>query len=225
MAERGPRRATTPLQRQLAGAAAARPTALDAFRHARRTFLAGDRVDMQALARVLGVDRATLYRWVGSRDKLLAEILWSLIDRTIRGLRKAHDGTGAPAAGGQSPAAAIITAAVRAVIANTGMQAFLDREGDLALRLLTTRASGFESRLTALIGELLAAEAAAGRLRPAVPMDDLPYVLVRIMESCICLPLITGELPDAGRAARVISALLPPGAPPPPGSLAGAGAA
>ena len=30
-----------------------RPTALDAFRQARRTFLAGDRVDMQALAREL----------------------------------------------------------------------------------------------------------------------------------------------------------------------------
>jgi hypothetical protein len=49
MADRNPRRASTPLQCQLAGTMTARPTALDAFRHARRTFLAGDRVDMQAL--------------------------------------------------------------------------------------------------------------------------------------------------------------------------------
>ena len=90
MAGRGPRHAGTPLQRQLAGATATRPTALDAFRHARRTFLAGDRVDMQALARTLNVDRATLYRWVGSREQLLAEILWSLIDPTIADLRKTH---------------------------------------------------------------------------------------------------------------------------------------
>src|ERR1039458_8783129 len=82
MALRDPCRADTPLRRQLARATAARPTALDAFRHARRTFLGKNRVDMQALARTLNVDRATLYRWVGSREQLLTEILWSLIEHT-----------------------------------------------------------------------------------------------------------------------------------------------
>ena len=210
MATRGPLRVDTPLRRQLSGSESARPSALDAFRQARRTFLAGDRVDMQALARTLNVDRATLYRWVGSREQLLAEVLWSLIDPTISRLRAAARD---PAALSQSPAAAVITGTVRSVIANEGMQRFLDREGDLALRLLTTRASDFETRLIALIGELVSAEAAAGRLSAAVPMDDLPYLLVRVMESYIYLGLITGEHPDPDRAARVINALLP-GAPP-----------
>ncbi len=89
------------------------------------------------------------------------------------------------------------------------MQRFLDREGELALRLLTTNASDFETRLIGLIGELIREEAASGRLTAAVPIDDLPYVLVRIMESYIYLGLITGEHPDPGRAARVINALLP----------------
>ena len=88
----------TPLQSQLAGTATVRPAALDAFRLARRTFLAGERVDMPALARVLNVDRATVYRWVGSRDQLLTEILWSLIDPTIADLRKAHCRAGQPPA-------------------------------------------------------------------------------------------------------------------------------
>jgi AcrR family transcriptional regulator len=209
MADRSARPVTTPLQRQLAGATTPRPTPLDAFRQARRTFLAGERVDMQALAKALGVDRATLYRWVGPRDQLLSEILWSLMEPTIGKLRNGCDNAGTAAAGGQSRAAAIMTETVRAVIGNTGMRAFIDREGDLALRLLTTKASAFETRLTALIGEVLGAEAAAGRLQATVPMDDLPYVLVRIMESYIYLSLITGEPPDPDRAARVISALLP----------------
>jgi AcrR family transcriptional regulator len=212
MATRGPLRADTPLRRQLSGSQSARPSALDAFRQARRTFLAGDRVDMQALARTLNVDRATLYRWVGSREQLLAEVLWSLIDPTISKLRQ-RAATGDPSALSQSPAAAVITGIVRSVIANEGMQRFLDREGDLALRLLTTRASDFETRLIALIGEFVSAEAAAGRLSAAVPLDDLPYLLVRVMESYIYLGLITGEHPDPDRAARVINALLP-GAPP-----------
>jgi len=206
----------TPLQRQLAGTATARPTALDAFRLARRTFLAGDRVDMQALARTLNVDRATLYRWVGSREQLLSEILWSLIDPTIEKLRKAHCQPGQSAVPGQSQdvpgqsaASAVITGTVRAVIANRGMQRFLDREGDLALRLLTTKASDFEARLVAVITDLVREETSAGRLTAAVPLDDLPYVLVRIMESYIYLGLITGEHPDPDRAARVINALLP----------------
>jgi AcrR family transcriptional regulator len=210
MADRSLSRASTPLQCQLAGTMTARPTALDAFRHARRTFLAGDRVDMQALARRLNVDRATLYRWVGSREQLLTEVLWSLIDPTITTLRKAPNAS-QPATAGQSPAAAVITGTVRAVIANTGMQRFLDREGELALRLLTTRASGFETRLTALVGELIDEEASAGRLNAAIPQEDLPYVLVRIMESYIYLGLITGEHPDPDRASKVINALLPAG--------------
>jgi AcrR family transcriptional regulator len=208
--------------------AADRPTARDAFREARHTFLHGDRVDMRALARNLQVDRATLYRWVGSREKLLTEILWSLISRTIETLR-AEPASAGPASAGpasaepagagpgaaacQSPAAAVIDGTVRAVIANPGMQRFIEREGELALRLLTTRATGFEGRLITLIAQFFDAEAAAGRLRTAIPPADLPYVVVRIMESYIYLGLITGEHPDADRAARVINALLPSAAP------------
>jgi AcrR family transcriptional regulator len=196
-------------RRQPAGTAIARPTALDAFRLARRTFQAGDRVDMQTLARTLHVDRVTVYRWVGSREQLLTEVLWSLIEPTIANLREQHCRPGPPDGSGPSPAAAVVTGTVRAVIANPGMQRFIDREGDLALRLLTTKASGFEARLAAVIADLVRQEAEAGRLTAVIPADDLPYVLVRIMESYVYLGLITGEHPDPDRAARVINALLP----------------
>src|SRR3954451_8501671 len=60
-----------------------RPTALDAFLRARKRFLACERIDMSALAAELGVSRVTLYRWVGSRDRLLVEVIWSLARRTL----------------------------------------------------------------------------------------------------------------------------------------------
>ena len=155
-------------QRQPPGTAIARPAALDAFRLARRTFLAGNRVDMQTLARTLHVDRVTVYRWVGSREQLLTEILWSFIEPTIANLRETHCRPGPPAGSGPSPAAAVVTGTVRAVIANPGMQRFIDREGDLALRLLTTKASGFEARLVAVIADLVrqGAERPADRRHP-----------------------------------------------------------
>src|ERR687888_2348127 len=54
--------------------------ALHAFEVARRWFLEGRRVDMLELAAELDVSRATLFRWVGNRDLLLGEILWSLAE-------------------------------------------------------------------------------------------------------------------------------------------------
>src|SRR5664279_5733095 len=81
------RRPATKLQRELArGGEPSRPTALDAFRLARRKFLAAERVDMSALADELGVNRATLYRWVGTLDQLLVEIIWSLGERTLENI-------------------------------------------------------------------------------------------------------------------------------------------
>lgn len=196
--------AGTRLRRHLTGGTTVRPGPLDALREAQRTFQAGDRIDMQALAARLGVDRATLYRWVGSRDQLLVEVLWTLMSRTVARLREE-----APA--GRAPvAAAIVTGAAQAAMANAGMQRFLDREGELALRLLTTKAGQFQERLIDLIADVVDTDRRAGHLASPVPVDTLPYLLVRVMESFVYLDLITGERPDAERAAETISALLPP---------------
>jgi AcrR family transcriptional regulator len=209
MAARTTRPAGTPLKRQLDRKATPRPTALDAFRLARRTFKAGNRVDMQALAHELDVDRATLYRWVGSREQLLTEILWSLLEPTVSKLIETHCHADQSAPHEQSPAAAVMTGTVDAVIGNLGMQRFIEREGDLALRLLTTKASDFETRMVKLIRPLLDEETSKGRLKSSIPSDDLPYVLVRIMEFYVYIDHITGEDPDPDRAAPVINALLP----------------
>ena len=197
--------ARTPLQDQLEGSSR-RPTALEAFQLAKRAFLAGRRVDMGVLARELGVNRATLYRWVGSRDRLLVEVLWSLGRRTFEQLLSEPDVVRA----GRTRSASVIDAWLHAVIGSTGMQTFVENEGELALRLLTTRASDYQSRLLDYIHALVAQDLDAGRLRTDLPLDDLAYVIVRIIESYVYLGLITGERPDADRAARVLHSLLPP---------------
>jgi AcrR family transcriptional regulator len=195
----------TPLQQLLAGGAPSRRTALDAFSRARRMFLAGQRVDMGVLARDLGVNRATLYRWVGSRDQLLTEILWSLMRRTADRLLESDPG-------GPGRAARVIDGLIRAVMGNAGMGQFIEAEGELALRLLTTKASDFQSRLLELVRTLIAHDVEHGRLCTELPVEDLVFVVVRIMESYIYLGLITGERPDPDRAGRVVAALLRPSA-------------
>lgn len=124
-----------------------------------------------------------------------------MLDTTIRRLS---------ASAGEGPIAAeVITGAAEVSMMNAGMRAFLEREGDLALKLLTTKASTFQQRLIDLITEVVDHDRRAGHLHSTVPDADLPYVLVRIMESYVYLSLITGDEPDAARAASVIHALLP----------------
>ncbi|WP_329067570.1 QsdR family transcriptional regulator [Amycolatopsis sp. NBC_01480] len=187
----------TPLSRSLA---APRPDAVAAFRLARTWFLAGRRVDMRELAASLGVSRATLHRWVGGRDQLLAEILWAETASVLDNVSF----TGRGAAG----IADAIGAFVRTVNASVPFRSFLQREPERALRLLTTKASLVQSRTIGKLADLLATEVSAGRLTTPLPVADLAYLLVRIGESFIYTDVITGEEPDASKAHAAVTALL-----------------
>lgn len=197
----------TPLRRHLDGDARRRLGPLDALREAKRLFQAGERLDMQALAGALGVDRATLYRWVGSREQLLTEVLWTLQEGTFRRLRATR------ADGSQPSAADVLTASVQASITNVGLQRFLQREGDLALKLMTTKATDFQQRFIDLVADVVDTDRRAGLLHAVVPAGELPYLLVRVMESYVYLSLITGAEPEPERAGRVLRALLPSSGP------------
>ena len=175
---------------------------MDAFRLARRKFLAAERVEMSALADELGVNRATLYRWVGSRDQLLVEIIWSLGERTLENI---DDDVGAK---GAERIVEVIRRFLEAVISNAGMQRWLAEEGEYAMRLLTRHDTNFQPRLIGAIQELLGQETDAGRLDLPVDLHEVAYVIVRLIESYTYLDLITGERPEARRAEPILRMLL-----------------
>jgi AcrR family transcriptional regulator len=179
-----------------------RPTPLDAFLRARKRFLAGERIDMSGLAQELGVSRVTLYRWVGSRDALLVEVIWSLARRTLDNVDAEAQDAGA------ERIVRIVTRFLEDVIANAGMQRWLAEEGESAMRLLTRHETGFQPRLIDAIHDLLLEEADAGRLSLPVDLREVAYVIVRLIESYTYLDLITGEQPDARRAEPILRLLL-----------------
>src|SRR5437764_15426747 len=85
----------TALERALAGEAEqVRATPLDALRAARRMWLAEQRIDMGRLAAELAISRATLYNWVGDRERLTAEVVWSIAERAIEQGRERATGSG-----------------------------------------------------------------------------------------------------------------------------------
>jgi AcrR family transcriptional regulator len=157
---------------------------------------------MSALALELGVSRVTLYRWVGSRDRLLVEVIWSLARRTLETIDAGVSERG------PERVVRVVTRFLEAVITNAGMQRWLAEEGEAAMRLLTRAETGFQPRLIDAMHELLTEEADAGRLDLPVDLHEVAYVIVRLIESYTYLDLITGEQPDARRAEPILRLLL-----------------
>src|SRR5437588_10965032 len=69
----------------------------DALALARSRFLKGERVDVQAIARELGLARAAMHRWFGTREQLLGEVLAELAEQRLQTIREGIDAVGAQA--------------------------------------------------------------------------------------------------------------------------------
>lgn len=172
------------------------------FLAARRRFLADERVDMGALASGLGLDRTSVFRRVGNRDALLAEVLWSLAAPTF-------DSVDARAvADGAERVRATLTAFVAALIGARAFRGFLAREPTRALRLLMTSHSPVHLRFRTVVEALIAEEIEAGRMTTPLPARDLAFLLVRVAESFAYSDLVAGEAPSAERADAAFGLLL-----------------
>jgi AcrR family transcriptional regulator len=191
---------TTALER--ARGAAPRPTPLDALNLARRRWLANERLDMGALARELGISRATLYSWVGSRERLIGEVIWSFAEEGVRQALERARGSGADY---------VIDVVERFARMNASfepLRRFIEQDPELALRVLTSKHGPVQERMIGVARELLAEQVAAGELAPALDIDTLAYLMIRVNESFLYSDVITGSEPDVDKALEVIRVLL-----------------
>jgi len=173
----------------------ARPRPADALRLAQHRFLAPERIDMGVLADELDINRVTLYRWFGSRDDFLVEVVWSLAVRTFDYVEEKVNAEGA------ERVVAVVIGFLDTVITNPGVQRWLGEEREHAMRLLASPQTSFQHRLIDAVQALLEKEANASRLDLPVDLHELAYVIVRLIESYIYFDLITGEQSEAERAA------------------------
>jgi len=193
---------STALERAVAGNGAPRPTPLDALKLARRRWLAGERLDMGALARDLGVSRATLYSWVGSKERLIGEVLWSFAEEGLRQARERAGGTGADH---------IVAVMERFIHQNATFEPllrFVAQDPELALRVLTSKNSPVQGRMVAVTRELLEDQVQTGALHPALDIDTLAYTIIRVAESFLYSDVIAGSEPDVGKAVDVVRLML-----------------
>ena len=174
-----------------------------AFVLARETFIGGRRIDMGALASALGVDRTSLFRWVGNRDALLSEVLWSLTPPTLlQAEAAAADRVGA------DRVATILSHFVGDLIFADYFRDFLRREPARALRLMTTKHSDIQRRFVATAEWIVRRDLGDNPLGGAIDPGALAQLLVRVCESFTYSDLITGELPSAELAHAAFRIIL-----------------
>jgi AcrR family transcriptional regulator len=165
-------------------------------------FLAGERIDVQAIARDLGLARATMHRWFQTRDALLGETIAALAERRVAAARRATPGSGAIAL------LATCDRINREFAGSHGLRALLMQEHDRALRILTSSAGVVQPRLVSAVERFIDAEIDAGSFSSPVAPGVLAYSIVRLGEAFIYNDAVVGIKGDVERLLEVEAALL-----------------
>lgn len=155
---------------------------------------------MTSLAQELGVSRMTLNRWVGSRDQLVGDVNWTFARKALHDSRARSGGSAVDVVAGT------VEGFIATVLESPFMQAFLHQEGDIALRIVTTRSSTLQQNFIDYVSALLREEFNDAPV--GMPVEDLAYLIARIAESFCYVDMITGGEPDATKVGVAIRKLL-----------------
>jgi AcrR family transcriptional regulator len=179
-------------------AAATREQLLEATN---RRFLAGQRIEVQAICSELGLSRATVSRWYGSRDGLIGEVLFELAVPLFRHAERQGRGRGG------RRLLDIFERQARALAEAVPLRRFLENEREAAQRILTASDGPFQPRLVALLQGMIETEITRGYEPPAEP-SVLAYAIVRMGEAFLYADASRGFQRDFDRLRDVYAALL-----------------
>jgi AcrR family transcriptional regulator len=178
-------------------AAATRNEVLDAALH---RYLRGQRIDVQAIAAELGLGRTTIYRWFGSREGLIGEVVFRAAEPLIEAARAGARGRGGPAL------LDTFDRLNRSFAEASALRQFVEQEREVALRILTSSAGNFQPRMVARITALIEDEVRAGAYDPPVEPATLGYAIVRLAEAFLFTD--AGMRSDVDRLREVEAAIL-----------------
>ncbi len=164
-------------------------------------FLAGRRIDIQAVCADLGLSRATVHRWYGSRDDVIGAVLVELVVPLFRGIERAGHGTGA------DRLVDVFERQLRALAKAPAFRSFLASEPGAAQRILTAPDGVVEPQVIALIREMIETEMDRG-YEPPADAEVIAYAIVRMGESFLYADAASGFRGDFHRLRSVYATLL-----------------
>jgi AcrR family transcriptional regulator len=165
-------------------------------------YLRGRRIDVQAIAAELGLGRATIYRWFGSREDLIGEVLVAASEPLLDAARASARGRGGNAL------LDTFDRFNRSLAGAPALRQFVENERDAALRIITSSGGRVQPRIVERITGLIEDEVRAGRYEPPVEPSTLGYAIVRLAEAFLFNDAIAGMRGDVDRLREVEAALL-----------------
>ncbi len=169
---------------------------------ATRQYLAGLRVDLRAIAAEVGVGRTTIYRWFGSRDELVGEVLRNAFHGLIDLAEARGEGRGTGAV------VATMDRVNRWLAGSEPLRRYLEQEGAAALRLITASNGPVQPHVVELVAAMI--ERAMSRTRQNLRLDagTLAYAMVRLSEAFLFNDVVAGIRGDVERLHEVQAAIL-----------------
>lgn len=165
-------------------------------------YLEGQRVDITVVAATLGLGRATIYRWFGSRQMLLGEVVARQLELLVA--RKRAEVPERGAAG----LLEVLDRVNRTLSRSRALRRLIEQERDSAMRMLTSGAGVVEPRAVACVEAMIAEEIAARRYEPPVEPATLAYALVHLRHAFLLGDAAIGIRGDYERLREVQAALL-----------------
>ncbi|GAB0105351.1 hypothetical protein JMUB6875_43300 [Nocardia sp. JMUB6875] len=173
----------------------------DVLEAAIEVFLAGKRLDVNAIAAQLGVGRASIYRWFGSRDGLLGAAVARQLEKVVAYADRRTSGTGG------ERLTAVLNRTIDLLVENDALRWYFDNESTAALRLIT-RGDGTVHQSAVALVERFIERAESEGYEPPIERDTLAYALVRLWEAFLYNDAVAGFRGDVDRLRKVQTALL-----------------
>ena len=176
-----------------------RPTPQDALDLARAAFLAEERVEIGVLAAQLSISRVTLYRWFGTRDKLIEQLLVQLAGVFVVAADAEAKGEG------DERILDFTRRLMTATVNSQPLRGFVEREPQLALRLLIGERGGVHDSVTQALSDVIAQTHSPERAQELGHNVD---VVVRVATALQWGTLAIGEEPKIEEAVEILRVLL-----------------
>ncbi len=178
-----------------------RPTREDALELARTAFLGETRVEIGVLAAQLSISRVTLYRWF-TREKLLEQVLVQLAGDFVAGAKAEAQGEG------DERILDFTRRIMDATVHSHPLRSFVEREPQLALRLLIGQRGAIHDRIVQALTEVIAETHSPAR---AEALQHNVDVVVRVGTALQWGTLAIGEEPQTEDAVDILRVLLTAG--------------
>jgi len=176
-----------------------RPTRQDALDLARAAFLEETRVEIGVIAAQLSISRVTLYRWFGSREQLLEQLLIQLAGEFIEPARAEAQGDGDER---------VVDFARRIMNATAYFQplrTFVEREPQLALRLLIGESGAVHGSIARALLDVVAETHSPQETRA---LEGQVHAIVRMATALQWSTLAIGDEPETELAVGMVRVLL-----------------